>query len=342
MRYDWSQAVGAGNASFVPIELDTVSKSTRALLLRGSTLQPPPPGRTTMRELLATEPSAPPPKPTYTLRVTGCTEANLSLCSTAETRVGLRDEPLQGGIAGGDRVVGTEDGLALNACASRDPDEPRATCSGGVGSSVGPCGDLIAFNWSCKLADAMSPTCPLAVPARSSCAWLIEPPALAAGNYTFFVLISKPDGESISSDVSVKVIPGTLPAVSITRQGPERPNPAAKLALLGSAALPSDAGQQEEPMQLAWSVVPSDVDLLTAASSTGTSGPNLVVSENQLQPGATYTFTLRATHRGRHAEASSTVTINRPPYGGIVALEYVAPALALQTVVTIVTRWRQV
>ena len=114
-------------------------------------------------------------------------------CGTADARVALRDEPLQGGIAGGDRSVGMDDGLELNACASQDPDEPEAKCD-----TSGLCGGLLLFDWSCVAIDAQK-SCSLAQPSRSACLWRISPSVLSAGRYAFKVVIFKPDGESLAS-----------------------------------------------------------------------------------------------------------------------------------------------
>ena len=48
--------------------------------------------------------------------VTGCMSSDASICGSYSTKVSLRDEPLQGGIAGGDRTVGEADTLLLDAC----------------------------------------------------------------------------------------------------------------------------------------------------------------------------------------------------------------------------------
>ena len=75
---------------------------------------------------------------------------------------------------------------------------------------------------------------------------------------------------------------------------------------------------------------------MAVATRTGAEGINLVVKEGQLRPGATYTFTLTVTHSGGSAEATRTVVMNRPPWGGGVKLEYESPAVALTTKVQII------
>ena len=74
IRFKWSYAGGSGGSAPASIELDAASKTTRDLLVRGSSLRP---------------------KVVYSLQVTGCMEADPTVCGKAETRVTLRDEPLQ-------------------------------------------------------------------------------------------------------------------------------------------------------------------------------------------------------------------------------------------------------
>ena len=76
----------------------------------------------------------------YTIQVRGCMVASPRVCGTAQTRVALVDEPLQGSIEGGDRAVGGSDLTYLSACdMTFDPDDPNA--------NVG--GPNLRFNWTC-------------------------------------------------------------------------------------------------------------------------------------------------------------------------------------------------
>ena len=75
---------------------------------------------------------------THALRVVGCLQSSPDLCGTAEVSVTLRDSPLVARLAGGNRAVGVDDGLQLDASASADPDEPAAPLN---------------YAWSCSPAD---------------------------------------------------------------------------------------------------------------------------------------------------------------------------------------------
>ena len=74
-------------------------------------------------------------------------------------------------------------------------------------------------------------------------------------------------------------------------------------------------------------------------SVAGASGPRLVVLKNQLTPGASYTFSLRATYGQRTATATSTVRMNRAPFGGAFSVEFTPPAVALTTTIVLQARY---
>ena len=109
------------------------------------------------------------PRVTYTLSVRGCLVDGASLaCATAATAVTLLDEPLRAAIAGGDRVVGEDSGLELDACSSVDPDDPDAP---------------LAFGWECAPYEGVGAcgVTPPAAEAAGACAWALPPRALAPG-----------------------------------------------------------------------------------------------------------------------------------------------------------------
>lgn len=249
-----------------------------------------------------------------------------SVCGSAETAVGLSDEPLRGSIGGGDRQVGEDDRLVMSACeSSGDPDDATAQCD-----ATGACGSL-SFAWSCEVTfhtpppvDSDATTAPppsppplactgVETPALSSCSWVLPPRSLYSDtNYTFALTVSKPSGESVRSSVSVEVRGGTLPSVSIGSLAALKQNPSRKLALRGSVAVPGLTSTSE--LSYLWSISPADSDLTSPnSSSTGAQRSSLVLLPNALRAGAVYTVQLLATYRGRAASASVTVIMNRPP-----------------------------
>lgn len=121
VRYSWAHTgsaalAGSGaNASAVgALALDPATAAQRVLRVSGRTLA------AGIR---------------HTLRVRGCLSAGLSgACGEATVDVGLREEPLLGGISGGDRTVSDRAPFDLSACASAYPAESAAP---------------LRFNWSC-------------------------------------------------------------------------------------------------------------------------------------------------------------------------------------------------
>ena len=119
------------------------------------------------------------------------------------------------------------------------------------------------------------------------------PRALPVGVYRFKLTVSKPapSVESIPRSVAITIESGALPDVS--HRNPHSAEAESDLqagsAWCGAPSL-GDPGRGQRCSTLTWSTSAADVDL-TAASSTGVSKPNLVMLQNTLSPGATYTFT---------------------------------------------------
>ena len=97
-----------------------------------------------------------------------------------------------------------------------------------------------------------------------------------------------------------------------------------------------------EPLTYVWSLLSPDptalVDLSdTAVSSTGTRLTNLIVLANRLRAGAAYTFQLQATGTlsGLISSASTTFTLNAPPYCGVMNIDPDPPYIALDSVLTL-------
>lgn len=178
---------------------------------------------------------------THWLHVTGCLGSAPSLCGSAEVRVTLRDSPLVARLAGGDRAVGEDAGLDLDASSSADPDEPSAA---------------LQFVWSCSTAAAdadadtaaAAPACPELPPADSNLA--LPPGELRPGRYVFAVSVSKASGETASAGVAITVVAGSVPVVSVAPPAAAKHSANTALRLVGSASLDSASASQ---LELAWS-----------------------------------------------------------------------------------------
>ena len=278
----------ANPVSFVWSATDVATGATLAL-----------PGASVTRSTLELEGAAPLRfGETHLLRVTACLTGDIPLCGGAEVRVVLRDSPLIARLAGGGRAVGEDEGLALDASASIDPDEPAAT---------------LQFTWSCSATDAATadanPTgCPtLPVGASADPTLELEPGALPPGRFMFAVNVSKAGGETAAAGVAITVVAGSVPAVSVAAPAAAKQSASTALRLVGSASLDAAAtsSTDDAALELAWSCDPAVVDLSDPlVSSTGASAANLVLRPGVLPSGCaqgacTYTFTLTATHQAQ-------------------------------------------
>ena len=242
------------------------------------------------------------------LRVVGCLQSSPGLCGEAEVSVTLRDSPLVARIVGGNRAVGVDDGLELDASASADPDDPAAA---------------LGYKWSCSPADMESP-CPQLSDLSAVPSLALLPGGLQPGTFVFGVNVSKASGEVATASVTITVVAGSAPAVSVQAPKAAKHNANEALRLLGSAVLEQNG--TASALALAWSCTP-DIGALSdpLITRTGWRQANLVVLPGVLPSGCadgacSYTFTLTATHQApaglRAAFAQQTIVMNVPPRGG--------------------------
>ena len=247
------------------------------------------------------------------LRVVGCLQSSPGLCGEAEVSVTLRDSPLVARIVGGNRAVGVDDGLELDASASADPDDPAAA---------------LGYKWSCSPADMESP-CPQLPDLSAEPSLALLPGGLQPGTFAFGVNVSKASGEVATASVAITVVAGSAPAVSVQAPKAAKHNANEALRLLGSAVLEQNG--TASALVLAWSCTP-DIGALSdpLITRTGWRQANLVVLPGVLPSGCadgacSYTFTLTATHQApagpRAAFAQQTIVMNVPPRGGAFEVE---------------------
>ena len=295
----------------------------------------------------------------YTLRLTGCMQSDQTTCSYAETVVTLADESVSAVIAGGDRAIGSDSELVLDACGSNDPTDATARCD-----AAGDCGPL-SFVWTCHKCegaggDASCAACdePPAPPSTAQCAWSILPGALEPDNYTFTVAVFNSltfdlDGESEahSADVAhatafIAVAPGYLPSVSIVApQGSEidlgsKQNTDVRLPMEAVALY---RGATDLGFAYEWSVVaeaaPDSSPDLNNISTTGAGSKILVIRAGSLTAGGRYMFTVTASYNGSAASATQVVRMNQSPWGGTLLVS-AGPYVAATTTITLTaTGW---
>ena len=168
---------------------------------------------------------------THALRVVGCLQSSPDLCGTAEVSVTLRDSPLVARLAGGSRAVGVDDGLQLDASASEDPDEPAAALN---------------YTWSCAPADTDA-LCPPLPNASAVSSLTLLPGVLPPGTFELGVSVSKADGEVATASVTITVLAGSAPAVSVQAPKAAKQNANEALRLMGSAVREHTANPTPTP-----------------------------------------------------------------------------------------------
>ncbi len=153
------------------------------------------------------------------------------MCGSAEVSVTLRDSPLVARLAGGSRAVGVDDGLQLDASASEDPDEPGAALN---------------YTWSCAPADTDA-LCPPLPNASAVPSLTLPPGALPPGTFELGVSVSKADGEVATASVTITVLAGSVPTVSVQAPKAAKQNANEALRLMGSAVREHTANNTPTP-----------------------------------------------------------------------------------------------
>ena len=182
---------------------------------------------------------------THLLRVTGCLGSAPSLCGSAEVRVTLRDDPLVARIAGGDRAVGEDAGLELDASSSADPDEPSAAALRME----------LLYRRCRRRCGHRRHHDRLPTAAARGFEPALPPGELRPGRYAFAVSVSKASGETASGEtasagVAITVVAGSVPVVSVAPPAAAKQSANTALRLVGSASLASASASQ---LELAWS-----------------------------------------------------------------------------------------
>ncbi|XP_036382972.1 polycystin-1 [Megalops cyprinoides] len=258
----------------------------------------------------------------YCLRFTACIQ-DTPLLQQQSIRITVVHSQLVPVIKGGShRLWSSHRDLLLDGTESHDPD---------VGFQEGK---LLQYHWDYIVENTKDPLPPV----HSNSSILMVPrQTLRPGNvYLFTLTVQKAGRLPASTTQSVAVQQGQVLPVSVdcvscsTLLSFHHSLP---LALSGKC--PSCSGITKYK----WSAEGSNDELLELnefTTSTGATGPDLVVRPGVLLDGLTYTFTLHMSQPavGLWGSASITLLPNRPPYGGVCTLTPDTDIRLLQTVVT--------
>eukprot|EP00003_Mantamonas_plastica_P018528 TRINITY_DN302_c0_g2_i1.p1 TRINITY_DN302_c0_g2~~TRINITY_DN302_c0_g2_i1.p1 ORF type:complete len:1333 (-),score=434.12 TRINITY_DN302_c0_g2_i1:50-3820(-) len=247
---------------------------------------------------------------TYDFELMVAIDGSPHLNSTASVKVVVQFSNLIARIANGNRAVGSGTALILNATTSLDLDEQMAP---------------FAFSWTCQGAGQSACISQLnnqAISLPSSGVVSVAANTLAQGTYYFQVTVSKPGRAQQSATVTITMVAGAPPQVSIAAQSNEKHRIQDILLLQGTAVSSSNAA-----ISYLWSVDINSLNLDdSAVVLSSKTSPNLVIKAGALQP-QEYVFRLTATDVNGAAYAVSKIVVNAPPSSGSVS---VSPASGIE------------
>jgi hypothetical protein len=248
---------------------------------------------------------------TYRIRVTITDSSQNS--NFADTLVVIAASPLVATIAGGDRSEGSDNLITIDASASSDPD-----------------GGSVAFNWACvKAVGNLTSACgiPAATLSAGAPRLSLAPGTLLPAQYTFALLAVGSGARSASASVTLDVVSGSPPAVSIkSLVGKVSSNLGLSVDASIAATVPINATWQQTTGDLVW----TDVDTFGTATAIETFGAAadtplpLVINAHKLSAGTAYTFRLVASAMGDGGAPASfaqlSLVTNEPPAKGALSV----------------------
>jgi hypothetical protein len=233
--------------------------------------------------------------------------------NTAIGSLNVLSSPLVGVIGGGDRSVGFDNGLALDASPSLDPDNETAP---------------MQYSWSCQPIGSTAVDCGSAAIAAAAAAseglgsaQLVVPGGAltAESEFLWEVRVSK-DSRVASTGVTISVVAGNPVQIGIdgsccsTKVNPSQKVTIQATVATGSMAVSASTEWTQELGDLAFGEGDLSTPLLNSAA--------LVINAGMLTPGAQYTFKLTGEAPGRAPGASQiTLIVNAPPTSGSLAIE---------------------
>ena len=245
------------------------------------------------------------------LQVKGCIGTD---CDTADATIRRFAAPVVAKIAGGNRNAGKASVMTFDCSDSFWPDASAE--------------EYLVYSWSLNrvgTADGDNPFESINLPEPINLPELTLPAnflRVALYSVTCSVTTSSAADTGVKAaahSVQVTVETNEVPLVAVgTFDSATKYGAKSKIRLNSTVSL---ASEPDAVFTLKWSVLDSSGTPLDLASNlvttTGASQPNLVVRENALQAGVTYTFKLSATYPGQNpGESTISIAVSTPPRGG--------------------------
>jgi hypothetical protein len=237
--------------------------------------------------------------------------------NTATTTITVEGSPLVPVIAGGDRTIGFDRGLALDASGSLDPDNETAP---------------LRYCWSCSPIGSMAYDCganavsvvQAASEGLGSAVLHVPGGALAAGSYFLWEVRVSKDARVASSSVIINVVAGNPVRIGIDGSCcSTKINPSQRVVIQATVT----TGSSNVIASTAWSQNAGDLDFSavgfypSVALTPLINSAVLVIRAGSLTPGGRYSFQLTGTAPGRASgSALINLVVNAAPTSGTLAL----------------------
>lgn len=264
----------------------------------------------------------------YTVQVSVAQSSRPLAFSSAKVSIIVGVSGVVATIAGGKARTETASvGFSLDASASFDIDYPTNKST-------------LKFRWECyEYAPLFLKPCPAAFSLYPSPVNIISRDDIDVNKttvYAFTVFVSNLLNVSGSSVVYITIVPELIATASISSMVTNKVSIRTKIVLQGRIIVPNMGRNISATgnISAAWTVLGSDVDVISAMALSPTSTTFLApstysfpvaIAPNILSSGATYTFILSAyTHSDQDtfvASAQVVINVNSPPSGGILVVQ---------------------
>ncbi|KAF4045315.1 GPS family protein [Phytophthora infestans] len=218
------------------------------------------------------------------LKSTMAMTSNPKVSNSADVQIGVARTDLTALIAAGNRSIGVEHDLVLDASSSVDPDDVHNSVS-------------MQYSWTCRDLNGTTQVYDVACLAVTGEALMLDTEAkitVAANTvnpnmaYKFALTVSK-DTRSSSTSVFITVKPGSPPKVSIEALGSAKVNANDRVVFKGKAVSKLPISKTE------WTLVGASDSTMSSIFAVPRGRLMMLLSEGKLTPGVSYKFQLSAT-----------------------------------------------
>ncbi|KAE9036713.1 hypothetical protein PR001_g8697, partial [Phytophthora rubi] len=243
----------------------------------------------------------------YVFRLFVAMASNAKVNNTADVQIAVARTDLTPLISAGNRSVGVEQDLVLDASPSADPDDPQNTV-------------LMQYAWACTTFNVATQAYDTACLTAVGDTLVLDTQAkitVAANTvnpntvYKFAATVAK-DSRSSTASVFITITPGSPPQVSID------PLTTAKVNINDRVVLKGKATSKLPITKTEWSIAGASTAAMSAIFAIPpVNRTTMLLNGEKLTPGVSYKFQLNATDSsGQMGSATIAVVANSPPSSG--------------------------